>query len=369
MLEDIYVFANTGNMNELPKSGGQTSARRVMKGLESLGYHIHPIKKHRSQLKGKWAHQFEVLFFAIGDILKIFFQLLFKSRKASAFMMLTYAGSLVPFEWIITLIVRMLGFKSIYYLKGGKLLDTYPTGSERHKRLFRKTIDRQALALFEGMDSLNIVKDLTRTPLVYFPNYVADGLLNNYQEKPLSPIGILYFGRVTPEKHTHVCIETFHLLAEKYPDLHLTIIGDSTRAVNYTAQIAKTVAESPYHDRICKLGNSPFEVLLEAMKNHHFFLFPSREQAEGHSNSLTEAMTQGLIPIVSDWHFNRTIVGDDRLVVKGFNAEDYANKIDEIIQSGGMAALSHYSRQRVKDAFTESVVLHKIDKSLKSIFS
>lgn len=369
MLHDIHIFANFGKLDETPKSGGQTSARRVMKGLESLGYKTYPIVKHRSEWKGRLAHKVEVLLFAVGDVLKIFCRLLFKRRKDSAFMMLTYAGSLVPFEWIITLMVRLLGFKSIYYLKGGKLLDTYPTGSERHKRLFRKTIDRQSLALFEGMDSLDIVKNITKTPLVYFPNYVADDLLSTYQEKTQSPIGILYFGRVTPEKHTHICIEAFHLLADKYPDLHLTIIGDSTRAINYTARIAQAAADSPYHDRISKLGNSPFDILLEAMKAHHFFLFPSHEQAEGHSNSLTEAMTLGLIPIVSDWHFNRNIVGDDRLVVKGYNAEDYASKIDEIIRSGEMATLSHFSRQRVKDAFTESVVLQKIDKSLKSIIS
>lgn len=371
MLNDIYIFANFGNLSETPKSGGQSSARRVMAGLESLGYNMHPIVKHRSEWKGKWAHRVEVMLFAVVDVLKIFGKLVFKKRNKAAFLMLTYAGSLVPLEYVVTAIVRMLGFKSTYYLKGGKLMDTYDKGSERHKRMFKKIMDRQSMAFFEGMDSLRIVQAISQTPLVYFPNYVADCLPALPQERPDKPIGLLYFGRVTPEKQVHVSIEAFHLLAEKYPDMRLTIIGDSTRAVDYTARIAQMITDSPYRDRIRKLGNSPFEVLLEAMQTHHFFIFPSKEMAEGHSNSLTEAMSQGLVPIVSDWHFNRTIVGDDMLVVGGtsFDAKDYAERIDQIIRSGRMKQLSQQMCDRVKSQYTETAVLNKIGESIKSVFA
>ena len=97
MLHDIHIFANFGKLDETPKSGGQTSARRVMKGLEGLGYEMRPIVKHRSEWKGRLAHKVEVLLFAIGDVLKIFGRLFFKRRKGAAFMILTSAGSLVPF--------------------------------------------------------------------------------------------------------------------------------------------------------------------------------------------------------------------------------------------------------------------------------
>ena len=111
MKRHLFVFANFGDLQKLPKSGGQSSARRVMDGLEKLGYEVHPIVKHRSELKGKIAHHFEIFTFAFIDLLKICCSLLFKSRKDSAFMMLTYAGSLVPFEWLISKTVRGLGFK------------------------------------------------------------------------------------------------------------------------------------------------------------------------------------------------------------------------------------------------------------------
>lgn len=366
---DLYIFANFGKLNEIPKSGGQTSARRVMDGMKKIGYDVHPIVKHRSELKGKIAHQFEILFFAFIDLLKICSTLIFKSRKNAAFMMLTYAGSLVPFEWIITKTVRVLGYKSIYYLKGGKLIDTFSTGSERHKRLFKATMDDQALALFEGTVSMDIVKGISDTTLVYFPNYISDGLVD---EKPIERsadnINVLYFGRIAPEKHIDVCIDAFEILCEKYKSMHLTIIGGYTRAVEYGKRIEKKISDSAYSNRIEWIGNSPFELIQEKMKTHRFFIFPTHEKAEGHSNSLTEAMSQGLIPVASNWHFNKAIVGDDLLIVEGYDPHDYAKRIDEIISDGNMDYLSDKIRKRVEDNYLESVVLSRIGQELQKVF-
>ena len=366
-MRKLYIFANFGDLKSIPKSGGQSSARRVMDGLGKMGYEVHPIIKHRSELKGKIAHQFEIFFFAFLDLFKICWALLFKKRKNSAFMMLTYAGSLVPFEFVISLFVRCLGFKSIYYLKGGKLLDTYNQGASLYRWLFTHLINWQSLALFEGLDSLELTKTITKTPLAFFPNYVMDNQIKSY-EKPSTPIGMLYFGRVTPDKNVHVIIEAFNILCKKYDNLHLTIIGSNTRAVDYTNRIEKMIKESPYKTRIMRLGNSPFEVILDVMKTHHFFIFPSHEKAEGHSNSLNEAMSQGLIPIVSDWHFNRAIVGDDRLVVVGYDPMEYAKRIDGIIMSDQIEKLSEYMQNRIKTNFTEEVVLNNINQALQKLW-
>ena len=365
---DLFVFANFGKLTELPKSGGQTSARRVMAGLEGLGYKVHPIIKHRSVLKGIAIHQIEVITFAIIDFLKIFSKLILKRREESAFMMLTYAGSLVPFEYVNTCMARCLGYKCIYYLKGGKLLDTYESGGRLHKWMFKQIMNMQSLVLFEGMDSLEMVRKITRTPLAFFPNYISDQQMVECSPKPAEPIGILYFGRVTPDKNVHVSIEAFNLLCEKFPNIKLTIIGDNTRAEFYTKRIKEMIEASPYSDRICKLGNSPFAVIQKAMSTHHFFIFPSHEKAEGHSNSLNEAMSQGLIPIVSDWHFNKTIVGNDELVVKGYDPKDYADKIEKIISTVDMQLLSRQMYDRIKNNFAEGVVLSNVNVAFEKIW-
>lgn len=70
-IRNIYLFANMGFLNQLPKSGGQTSARRVMEGLRQSGFKVIPIRRHRAELEGKWEHRLEIGFFAIYDALKI----------------------------------------------------------------------------------------------------------------------------------------------------------------------------------------------------------------------------------------------------------------------------------------------------------
>ena len=53
MIKKFFVFGNIGKMTELPKSGGQSSARRVMQGLERMGYETVPIVRRRCVLEGK----------------------------------------------------------------------------------------------------------------------------------------------------------------------------------------------------------------------------------------------------------------------------------------------------------------------------
>ena len=76
-------------------------------------------------------------------------------------------------------------------------------------------------------------------------------------------------------------------------------------------------------------------------------------------------MSQGLIPVVSDWHFNRTIVGDDRLVVKGYSPKDYADIIDGIISNNEIETLSRQMYERIKTHFAENVVLNNVHEALQ----
>lgn len=50
MVKKFFVFGNIGKMTEVPKSGGQSSARRVIKGIEQMGYEMEPIVRRRAKL-------------------------------------------------------------------------------------------------------------------------------------------------------------------------------------------------------------------------------------------------------------------------------------------------------------------------------
>ena len=367
MINKLYVFSNCGHLNELPKSGGQTSARRVMDGLRNAGFEIISIRRHRTELEGKILHILEVGWFAFFDLLKIIAKTMFGSRQHGAFMMLSYSGSLVPYEFIISIVIRLMGYRSMMYMKGGMVLDYYARGGKVHKWMFKKIADLQIKMFFEGMDSLHIVKNISKTPCVYFPNYIFDDLIPNFLElQPTDKINILYYGRLSPNKNVHIIVEAFNMLAEKHSNLTLTIIGGKGFYQAYVDKVDEMIKNSPYADRITRMGNTPFAEIKEMMRTQHFFVFPSKEKAEGHSNSLNEAMSQGLIPVVSDYHFNRTIVGDDKFVVKSYDAKDYADRIEQLMHED-LHALSTESWKRIKENFTYSLVNDRIVDEIKTI--
>lgn len=368
MIKNIYVFSNCGKLSQLPKSGGQTSARRVMKGLEDSGFKIIPIRRHRNELEGKLLHIIETLSFALIDSCKIFFKLLCGRRKNSAFMHLTYAGPLVPYELWLTTLARLLGYQCIEYLKGGQVVDFYEHGNKLHKWMFKKNMDMQSIAFFEGIESLEIAKKVTNTQLVHFPNYCFDEIIpKNIESKPTNQINLLYFGRIAPNKNIHIIMETFELLCKKHDNIYLTLIGGVGQSKTYAEYIDCQIANSKHKDHIIRMGNTPFSTIKEIMKFQHFFIFPSKEQCEGHSNSLNEAMAMGVIPIVSDYHFNRSIVADDRFVVVGYDAIAYSNKIEDLINNYDLQELSLQVWKHVSCNYTYSIVNSKIVKHLKKI--
>ena len=127
------------------------------------------------------------------------------------------------------------------------------------------------------------------------------------------------------------------------------------------------IEKSPYKSRIIRKGLTPFAEIKKIMLLQHMFLFPSCARCEGHSNSLNEAMGQGLIPIVSDYHFNRAIVGDDRLIVDGYEPQAYADKIEFIWKNYDLKELSINMRNRVRDNFSFDIVNNRIYKELQKI--
>ena len=85
MMKKFFVFGNIGKMSEVPKSGGQSAARRVIKGLENMGYEMEPIVRRRCVMEGKLIHFLETQSFTATDLVKIITHILFGNSKRSAF--------------------------------------------------------------------------------------------------------------------------------------------------------------------------------------------------------------------------------------------------------------------------------------------
>lgn len=370
MISKIYMFGNIGKLSQLPKSGGQTSCRRVKKGLEDMGISVISIRRHRAELQTKAGHILEVGYFAFYDLFKMIWKMLFGKRKGTVFLQMTYAGALVPYELILTLTAKLLGYRTVEYLKGGLALDTYPASGRLYKWLFKTNANRQEMMFFEGMDTLNLVKEVTKKPrLVYYPSYMADNLLPaEPPKKPNNEINFLFFGRVSKAKNTLIDVEIFNIFCKRNPSIKstLTIIGNADNK-EYSDLVDNAIQSSPFSKNIIRYGNSPYEFLVEKMRNAHFYLFPTHEKAEGHSNALNEAMSQGVIPIACDYHFNRSIIGDSELIVEGYNPNDYVTCIENILKNRDINQLSKQMWLRVKDNYSQGEVNKVIQQALETL--
>ena len=101
------------------------------------------------------------------------------------------------------------------------------------------------------------------------------------------------------------------------------------------------------------------EDLPTLLADKHFYIFPSTQIREGQSNSVTESMAYGIIPIASPQGFNRSTIGDDYLIVEELSANAYADRIYEIIKSD---KIQHYSQQvfeQFQKNFTQKVVFER----------
>lgn len=368
MANKLYVFGNIGKLSVHPKSGGQSSARRVIKGLEQQGIKIVPIVRHRAEWEGKFLHQLETKLFAFLDLCKIIGHLLFGRRSSSAFLHLTYGGNLAPFEYSVSKFVRLLGYKSLTYVKGGKFVECYEKGSDRYKQLVKANMDIQSQVWFEGMPSLELVQQISNTHVVYFPNYVfEDTIAVRLSERPDDRINLLYFGRISPDKNVHVILDTFSILCEQGVNAYLTIIGGAGPKKEYVEKVDKMIKGSPYCNRIFREGLSSFDHIKEVMQTQHFYLFPTTTPAEGHSNALNECMSQGVVPIASDWHFNKSVVGFEELIIEGLNPADYADAILKIWTNKKFDKLSVAVWKRVKDNYTYGKVNSSICREIQAL--
>jgi glycosyltransferase involved in cell wall biosynthesis len=303
------------------------------------------------------------------NIIKFFFVLLFGRRKNSLVHIVGYYGTTIYFERILVGISHLLGYRSIYEMRGGGATFHYNSGTKLYRHFFEATI-RQANYIFsQGMENKPLIDDIDIDKhFFYYPNCVMRGFYpETCPKKPTDRINLLYFGRVSKQKNVDVVVETFNLLAAKYDNVFLDIVGNCTEPA-YTEEIVRRINESNYSNRIAMHPACSHERLKEYLADKHFYIFPTTEPREGHSNALTEAMSWGLIPITTDMGFNRTVVGNNALIVETLSSESFASIVSQIIDKGNILELSKQAYYRIQKKYTEEIVYNRLKEEYNSLF-
>lgn len=369
MTPRIYFFANFGNWSCQPYGGGEIGNRRTLGMMRQAGYDVHLIEKYSRVYKHTWTDAIVISSLMIWNVIKLFLVLLFGRRKNSLVHIVGFYGSTIYFERILVGISHLLGYQTVYEMRGGGAVFHYQNDSERYRHWFAATI-RQADYIFsQGQENKSLIDSIDQGKhFFYYPNCVMrDFCPDSYPDKPTNRINLLYFGRISKKKNVDIIIDTFNLLATKYSNIYLDIVGNCTEPA-YAEEIMHRIKSSNYTNRISMHPACDHNKLKEYLSDKHFYLFPTTEPREGHSNALTEAMAWGIIPIATDMGFNRTIAGNNSLIVEKPSSESLASVISNIIKNRQIPELSKQAYIRIQNNYTEDIVYNRLNEEYNMIF-
>lgn len=266
--------------------------------------------------------------------------------------------SFIYLEFLIALIAKLFGAKLIYDIRAGAMRLFYKEGSSAYRYFFRLVLRMSDQVMIEGEEYSTFVENITHKKVYCFPNYVDSSIQQfDIDKDRLSShfIKLIYFGWIKKTKGVELILDVKKAIEEKGHEVFLTFIGGGEK--DYLNHFKRLIAQEKNVQFIKSLAQ---DELMHILRYYHYFIFPTRHIGEGHSNALTEAMANGLLPICSDNGFNQSVVADSGIVLSPqASAQDYANNIIKTWTNGEWSAYSHKAYNRIKENYSsDSVITH-----------
>ncbi len=350
MNKDIIFYSPLGNRLPPDRIGGaEYASQKTIGVLRNSGFRIIPLRK---PVLGKWSAFYLIrIFLTWIDLLR----LLAVHRKATLHVVGVYRKQMYV-EWAFIVTAKFLGHKTVYDIRNGDMIKEYEKKGQLYKRGMLSLLKHSDNILCQGIDYVRFIRQKIGKQASYYPNYLRDRFMTGgYPQRDMQGCRLVYFGRIVPAKNIEVALDICRLLYDRGMSLTLDLIGGCSDT--YKTELENKIQEVSLSVNDVRFwGRKDFNAFFPYLQTCHFFLFPSDEPREGHSNSLTEAMGCGIVPVVSDAGFNRQVVDDDRLVVSGTNASSYADIVYKIWTTGQWENYSRKMYSRVAENFTETRV-------------
>ncbi len=155
---------------------------------------------------------------------------------------------------------------------------------------------------------------------------------HNFSKKHFSRgrINIISIGKFIERKDHLTLLKAFLMLKDKYPSLHLTIIGESSDDDCYS-RVQQFINENKLSRGVDILLNLPNKKILKMYRAFDLFVLPSYNEPAAYSH--LEAMANKLPIIVSDENGTKNYIneGYNGYIFKARDHVDLANKIEIII--------------------------------------
>jgi len=358
--KQIIFYAPLGKGVPVEKIGGaEAGCIKTKQIYENAGIQVIPLDKPAiSRGKIRFVKEMLILPFKL-------FHLLCKHPKAVVHIVGFYT-KIVRYEWLLMRITKCLGHKVVYELRNGSMVRTYEEGTESYRKTLEDLLLKSDVVLCQGMEYVNFINKKWGVNRSYYPNYIMDDFLSENNSDKIHPVRLVYFGRVTESKNVDVIIKVLSLVRQAGIEAALEIIGGYDE--RYKSLLDDIIRNEGLSDYVTFWGRKPFSFIAERLRCSHYFVFPSQEKQEGHSNSLTEAMGCGVVPIVSNAGFNESICGIPELVIKTIDARIFANKIIDIEKNNLWKNYSEQVYQRIKENYTQKIVSKKLIGYVEPLF-
>lgn len=365
----IYFYGALPFPGELPIGGGEVGNARTVEVLKNLGYEIIQIPKYRvsrsKQIVNRLLHILDI----VCNVFKYAWLLLWGRRKNAIVHISGFAAKyLPPFQFLLIIIARILGYKVVYELRGGRIIDNYEEYAQWYKFFVRLTLKYSTYIFSQGYENIEFIKRIVpMKDVFYYPNYVMNEFLpSEFPVKNKEKLSLLYFGRVAEAKNIEIILQTLKILQNMGYNASLCVVGKPS-SEEYLEELKRMVENNNilYCDF---LPGCNHDKLKDYLRTAHYYVFPSQEMGEGHSNALTEAMAYGLVPIASDWAYNKSVVGNINLIVNSLSAKKIANVIDKIERTNQYVELSKSMYDRVRELYSEKNAIDNLSNYYRSIF-
>lgn len=364
MVKKVIFYAPFGEgLPDYKLGGAEKGAQRIYNILENEKLEIIKIKKPYLD--------YGIVNFISLQLKAIFLitKLLITNRNILLYEVAFY-GKNIYTEWLLGKIAKVTKNKFLYEPKNGSMISLYKSRTKIY-RFFMKSTLKSADAIFaQGVEYIEFIDYLIKKEAIFVPNYVEDDKIINFSKsnKIFEPIRLIYVGRISESKNVDISIEILNDLISKGIDAHLDIIGGYHR--DYKKILDNLIQEKKLDNRVFFHGRRDFKYIRKYLIDSHFFLFPSTEEDEGQSNSLTEAMTFGVVPVASSNGFSRGVINNQELIISDAKSyADYSLVIDKIIKTKRWKTLSDDVIRRIEENYSESIVKSSVKKAVDELFN
>lgn len=361
-MKKLIFYAPLGyKIPEYRIGGAECGCRRTLAIYQGAGMDVIAIDKpFISRGKVRYAIESAILPFRLAFILLM--------NPHTPIHIVGFYCQIAWYELILMIISRFMGHKVAYELRNGNMVKSYQNGSKLYRWILKQLLTIPEVVLCQGMEFVDMIKQEWGIVRDYYPNSISNKFLSlSRLPKKDKAIQLIYFGRITQEKRVDIIIEVLAELLLKGYEAHLDIIGSYTK--EYCDTLQGIVEKYEVGNKVVFYGRRNIDFIVDKLLNSHYFLFPSQNELEGHSNSLTEAMGCGVVPIVSEAGFNRSICGKDDLVIKEYAAKCYATRIIEIEKSGTWDDYSKFVKHRINELFSEDNVADKLLQAIEKLYN